>query len=100
MGIKVIATDGGQRICLEGATDIASAAALKAALLEAIATGREVRVSLEGASSLDVTALQLLWAAKREARRLNVEFVFEGEPPEAIRGSMASMGLEGLGIFA
>ena len=96
MGITVSATDGGRCIGLEGAIDIASAAELKAALLEGFETGREVRVSLAGAGSLDVTVVQLLWAAVREAKRLGVEFVLEERAPEAMSGLMASMGLEAL----
>jgi anti-anti-sigma regulatory factor len=99
LGIKVSARGDGQWISLEGVIDIASAAELKAALLKAFAAGQGMHVSMMEAGSLDVTAFQLLWAAKREAKRLDVEFDFAGQPLEAILGLAASMGLEGIGLF-
>ncbi len=55
---------------LEGVIDIASAAELKLLLQDALKSGKEVSVSLEAATELDVTVFQLLWAAEREARGL------------------------------
>jgi anti-anti-sigma regulatory factor len=86
-------------ISFDGIVDIASAAELKAALLLAIEAGRTICVSLEKATSLDVTALQLIWAAEREARRLGVEFTRRGEVPESIRAGLASAGLMKISIF-
>ncbi len=50
-------------IRIEGEVDIASAAELKDMLITAISSGKEVQLDLEGASDLDVTAVQLLWSA-------------------------------------
>lgn len=65
-----VALDQGETLCvvrLEGEINIASAAALKAALLEALALETELRIDLERATEVDLTALQLLWAAQRQA---------------------------------
>jgi anti-anti-sigma regulatory factor len=56
-------------IRIEGAITIALAVELKAALLEGLASGRDLRLELEHAEEIDVTAMQLLWAAEREAAR-------------------------------
>jgi anti-sigma B factor antagonist len=53
---------------LEGEISVGSAAELKVALLQALASETDVRLDLERATELDVTALQLLWAAERGLR--------------------------------
>lgn len=100
MGISLNQLDDSSLIRLDGVIDIASAVELKAALLEALATGKEVRISLEATTDLDVTAFQLLWAAEREAKRLGVGLTLTGQPPEQVVRSLASVGLDGLGVFA
>ena len=59
-------------IQLEGAIDIGCAAELKELLMEKLKSGAAVYVSLESATGLDITAVQLLWAAAREAQRVGV----------------------------
>jgi anti-anti-sigma regulatory factor len=100
MGISLDQLDDSSLIRLDGVIDIASAVELKAALLAAFATGKEVRISLEATTDLDVTAFQLLWAAEREAKRLGVGLALTGQPPEKVVRSLARAGLDGLGIFA
>ena len=68
-------------IQLEGAVDIGCAAELKELLIEKLKSGSAVYVALESATGLDVTAVQLLWAAGREAKRVGVEFGFKGQTP-------------------
>jgi anti-anti-sigma factor len=92
-----VTLDQSEAVCLvrlEGEIDIASAAELKKVLLEALASGRELRVDLERAAELDVTALQLLWAAEREARRSGVGFTLAGRVPEAISAAAGDAGFE------
>jgi len=79
---------------LEGAIEIDCAAELKKLLLEALASGKQVRVSLADASELGVTAVQLMWAAKREARESSVGFVSEGQVPESVSAALAEAGFE------
>jgi anti-anti-sigma factor len=96
VSVKLSQTNDANLIQLDGEVDIASAADLKAALIEAAKDKKEIRVSAEGASSLDVTAYQLLWAAKREAKRANAKFSLPSELPETIRRAWTEMGLDDL----
>jgi ABC-type transporter Mla MlaB component len=48
--------------------DINCAADFKTLLIQALASGKDMELDLRQATALDVTALQLLWAAEREAR--------------------------------
>lgn len=76
--------------------DIACAAELKQKLLEALSSGREVRLLLARATHLDLTAAQLLWAAEREANRLGMGFRMAGEMPASVSTTLAEMGLDKL----
>jgi len=96
VGITLIRDDNRSLLRLEGEIDIAIAAELKASLLEALASGREIFVSLQSASALDVTAFQLLWAAEREARRAGLKFALMGTWSQSIRSSLECMGLDEL----
>ncbi len=95
VGIALSQSDDSCTVSLAGAIDIASAAELKAVLLEALETGKEIRISPADATDLDITAFQLLWAAKRAATASGVSFALTDALPESIRGSLAVMGLEG-----
>ena len=74
--------------------DIAASAELKKALLEALSAGKKVSVNLGKATELDVTAVQLLWAAAREARGLGVEFALDGQELPEIRSALLDSGLD------
>ncbi len=77
---------------LDGAIDISSAADLKASLLQALEMGVEISITLTGTTELDVTAVQLLWAAAREAEQRRLGFMVT-QPPELGR-LLADAGLE------
>jgi anti-anti-sigma factor len=81
-------------IRLEGEMDIGSAAELKAVLEEALAARRETRISLETATGIDVTTVQLLWAAEREARARGMVLALEGPVPEVLRTTLRNAGFE------
>jgi len=81
-------------IRLEGAIDVGCAAELKELLMEKLKSGSAVYVALESATGLDITAVQLLWEAAREAQRVGVEFGFKGRTPEAVRCALAEAGIE------
>ena len=70
MGITVEQGEESNVIRLEGAIDIASAAELKSTLLSrAQSPGRAGALGARfDHADLDVTAIQLLWAAEREAK--------------------------------
>ena len=99
MSFSLNQADDSSRISLEGAIDIASAEELKEAILEALKARKEICVSVEKAADFDVTAVQLLWAAKREAKRLGVGITFEGLPSEAIQDALANVGFGELALF-
>jgi anti-anti-sigma factor len=62
-------------IRLEGEFNIASAVELKRALLEGLAAGRDLHLDLEQLANFDISALQLFWAAGKEAARTGVKLV-------------------------
>jgi anti-anti-sigma regulatory factor len=65
----------GWNVRLDGDLTLASAAALKTLLLEWRASGKDLELDLENASDIDITTMQLLWAAAREAGRAGVRLV-------------------------
>lgn len=89
-----LSQDGGCcRIQLGGAVNIACAAEMKTSLLQALETGQEICVSLNGVTELDVTAVQLLWAAGRDAKRRGLGFSITN-PPQPICRLLEEAGLE------
>ncbi len=81
-------------IRLEGEIDIAVAAALKTLLLEALTSEKEVRISMEAVTGMDVTAVQLLWAAERQAQVSGTVLAIEGPLPEALSTAVRDAGFE------
>jgi hypothetical protein len=57
-------------IRLENDWNITSAAELKCLLLEGLEAAKAIEVDLERAQEIDVTLLQLLWAAGRQGGRI------------------------------
>ena len=92
-----VSLDQGDAQCLihlEGVVDINSAAELKKLLVIALQFGKEVRLDLERATELDVTAMQLLWAANCEAKRTEMGFSVVGRVPDAISATVSDAGFE------
>ena len=85
---------------LAGEIDIARAGELKDEFLNALQGGKPIHVKIGDLSGLDVTGLQLLWAARRAAGQLGVDFAVSGEPAEPIQHQLAELGMEELEIFA
>lgn len=79
---------------LKGEIDVTGAAELKRVLIEAISSGKEVQLDLAQASDLDVTAVQLLWAARREAERAGASFGVAGDVPGNIGRALCEAGFE------
>jgi len=67
--------DSGWLIGLEGRITIASAAELKQLLLEWLAAEKDLELDLAGVEEIDITIMQLLWAAGREAARTGARVV-------------------------
>ncbi|UWZ82458.1 STAS domain-containing protein [Occallatibacter riparius] len=86
-------------IRLTGTIDIGMAAELKSMLMAGFENARSIRILFERVSDLDVTALALLWAARRKAEQKNVKFGFSGEIPKALRDAVEDLGMEGLRLF-
>ena len=78
---------------LQGEIGIVCAPELKEALIRALASGRAVSVVLDDAKELDVTAIQLLWAAVRDARGDDVALAIEGNSVELLARGAREMGL-------
>lgn len=92
-------TEAGTVIRLEGEVNISSAAELKTVLMEALGSGTELRVELDRAAELDVTALQLLCAAEREARELGSSFTLAGRLPDEISAALSGANFEPFPAF-
>jgi anti-anti-sigma regulatory factor len=78
---------------LDGAVDIASAAEMKSIFLNALASNKEIKLMLADATELDITALQILYAAKREAAKTGIYFALEGSVPDEISAAITDGGL-------
>lgn len=63
-------------------------------LIEAISSGKEVQLDLAQASDLDVTAVQLLWAARRETEKAGASFAVAGDVPGNIGRVFCEAGFE------
>lgn len=79
---------------LDGEIAIPSAVELKSVLLQALDSGKEIRLDLEKATGLDVTALQLFWAAKCGALESGSRFAVVGDAPERILSGAVDVGFE------
>ena len=62
-------------IRLEDAVNVTSAEELKSLLLEGLVSGRDLYLDLERVEEIDVTVMQLLWAAGCEADRKGIRMV-------------------------
>ena len=81
-------------IRLEGEFTLTSAAELKAVLLAGLAFGTDLHLDLEPATKIDVTVMQLLWAAGQEADRKGV--ALSGSMSEAAAAMAREAGFERL----
>lgn len=79
---------------LEGEIDIRCAAELKQVLLDAMSCGTGVQVDLAKVAGVDITAIQLLWAAQREAGKRGLTFTVAGLVPGSIGEAVRDAGFE------
>jgi anti-anti-sigma factor len=92
-----VTLDQGGALCtvqLEGEVNIACAEQLKTSLVEALGYGKEMRVDLERVTELDITALQLLWAAGHKAAGSGLGFALAGKVPESVLEVATDTGFE------
>ena len=100
MGIALKQGKESSAIRLEGVIDIASAAELKAVLLDALKRGKPVTIALDSSAGLDVTAIQLLWAAQREATVSGVGFTIAGPVPARVSATLKEAGFDSFPVPA
>jgi anti-anti-sigma factor len=80
-------------IRLDGEMSIGSAAELKDLLLQSLSSGKELCVDVSGVTWMDATALQLLYAAAREAHQTSTVCRLESEVPGPVAEALALAGL-------
>jgi anti-anti-sigma regulatory factor len=73
--VTLVPQESHSLIRLEGEFNIASAVELKQALLAGLGAGTDLHLDLEPLANLDITAMQLFWAAGKEAARTGVNLV-------------------------
>jgi anti-anti-sigma regulatory factor len=100
MPVSIEKTDEMFLISLDGVVAIPTAAELKAAILQGLASGQDLCFDLQNATELDITALQLLWAAGREASIAGMRAVLSGQVPETILTAAADAGFETFPLVA
>jgi anti-anti-sigma regulatory factor len=81
-------------IRLEGDVNIADAVEMKRLLVKALSSGKELHVRLEDATEMDVTVLQLLYAAEQDATKSGIRFTLDGRIPDDISVAAADAGFE------
>jgi anti-anti-sigma regulatory factor len=81
---------------LHGEAGIEDAIELKEYLLHGLRSGRALRVNLEKVTRVDVTALQLLWAAKHEASLADTMFSIDGKISADVSAAFNEAGLENI----
>jgi anti-anti-sigma regulatory factor len=79
-------------IRLEGELGIANSAELKETLLTTIASPKNLELDLSAVTDIDVTTIQLLYAAARETRKSNSPLGIRGKVPEHIQQSVQQAG--------
>lgn len=94
--MPVIVDQGEGQCCvrLAGEVGIASAAELKKILLGALTSGEELRLNLQAATELDITAWQLLWAAERKGKSVGKPIAIAGVVPREILAAVQDAGFD------
>jgi len=98
-GVSVNRSESSTTVIVSGEIDITLSADLKAALVEAFEAGKPVEIDALRASYMDVTALELLWAARQLAVRKGVVYK-PGCAPAAVGPLLTQLGMGELEIFA
>jgi anti-anti-sigma regulatory factor len=82
-------------LLVNGSANIEIAEELKDLLIQAVATEKDLRVDMRGLTSLDVTIVQLLWAAQQKFTSLGRTCTIAGVP-EPVLSVMCEAGLGSL----
>lgn len=81
-------------IRLAGAVGVDCSAETKQALVDVILPGNQVRLELDPSADLDITTIQLLLAAKREALARGTPFVLAGDVTGQFSAICSETGLD------
>jgi uncharacterized protein (DUF58 family) len=69
-------------------------------VLDALKRGKPVTIALDSSAGLDVTAIQLLWAAQREATVSGVGFTLAGPVPARVSATLKEAGFDSFPVPA
>jgi anti-anti-sigma regulatory factor len=86
--------DGKAVLHLSGDINVAGAAELKQLLVQAFATGKGVQLDFSTAATLDIAAIQLLWAAAHHAGKNHMAFTAAPTVPDTIHDDVRDAGFE------
>ena len=92
MPIAVAQNESHRSIRLEGWITIECSGELKSLLVDWAATGKNLEVDLEGAEQIDLSILQLLWAAEREAAERGLGII--SRPSQAATAAARDVGFD------
>jgi anti-anti-sigma regulatory factor len=84
----------GSTVRLDGDAGINTAVELQGNLIEAISFGDDFKVELAGVTALDITTLQLLWAAEQAAAKVGTRLLLSGSMPAVLERAMELAGVE------
>jgi len=79
---------------LDGEIDINVSSELKRTLLEMIASGKTIQLDLAGVSDLDISAIQLLWAAFHDTAKKGVRLRVNGPVPKNLSRTLRDAGFD------
>lgn len=92
MPITVQATEESSTIRLDGEIDINCSDELKSALVKALSGPHALQLEVGGITGVDVTAVQLLWAAARSAEKAGKPFLVADALAERVRDVVREAG--------
>jgi len=93
MAIDFTKESGRCCIVLSDVVDISHAAELKRILVQALQSNAPLCIQISGATAIDVTIVQLLWAAVHSASAAGTQLKFEGTWSEDVERLFAHTGL-------
>jgi anti-anti-sigma regulatory factor len=79
---------------LSGDINVAGSAELKQLFVQAFSTGKGVQLDLSAATNLDISAIQLLWAAARHAEKTKTSLTAAPTVPPELKGGVRDAGFE------
>ena len=94
MSLMLETNPAGCLLRLDGEITVNCAAELHRLLVEATSLGREVAVSFTPQAEIDVSAIQLLYAARRDTERTGGAIRAEGDLPAQIQAAFHDVGID------